>query len=65
MGDQMQSIYKFREADSRFITLASKIFNINNKNWSEYKLSTSYRVTDKIATFINECVLLIFFNIRY
>ena len=27
MGDQMQSIYKFREADPRFITMSEKIFN--------------------------------------
>ncbi len=52
MGDRKQSIFAFREADSRFLTLAADIYRIDMK---EARLSTSYRITDTMADFINEC----------
>jgi superfamily I DNA/RNA helicase len=57
IGDKYQCIYQFKEADYRFITLAEKIFTINNFEWKELKLSTSYRITNQMANFINHCVM--------
>lgn len=57
IGDKYQSIYKFRKADERFITFAGQIFNFNNIEFKESNLSTSYRLTDKVADFINDIVL--------
>lgn len=52
MGDQKQSIYQFNNADSRFLTMASSIYN---KEWKLGNLITSYRLTDQMAKFINNC----------
>lgn len=58
MGDQMQSIYKFREADSRFITYSSKLFNKFNKyEWVDTTLSETFRCTIPMVDFINNCML--------
>lgn len=57
IGDKYQCIYQFKEADYRFITLAEKIFTMNNLEWKELKLSTSYRITNQMANFINHCVM--------
>nr|QBK89328.1 MAG: UvrD/REP helicase [Mimivirus LCMiAC02] len=57
VGDKFQSIYAFNKADARFITYASKLFNYNNISFKETKLSTSFRVTNEMAEFINKCML--------
>jgi len=57
IGDKYQCIYQFKDADYRFITLAEKIFTMNNLEWKELKLSTSYRITNQMANFINHCVM--------
>lgn len=58
MGDQMQSIYKFREADSRFITFSNQIFNKFNKfKWVNCTLSETFRCTIPMVDFINECMI--------
>ena len=57
IGDKYQCIYQFKDADDRFITLADKIFTMNNLEWKELKLSTSYRITNQMANFINHCVM--------
>lgn len=57
IGDKDQSIYAFNNADQRFITMADKIFSFNPNPWTKLKLSTSYRVTNEMAQFINQCVL--------
>jgi AAA domain/UvrD-like helicase C-terminal domain len=54
MGDKFQSIYDFNGADSRFITLADKIYP--SGNWSRLNLSTSYRLTRQMAALINNCM---------
>jgi len=54
LGDQFQSIYVFNNADHRFITLADKVIT-NDYEWNRTRLSTSYRVTNQIANFINKC----------
>lgn len=56
-GDRRQSIYEFNTADSRYIVYADKLFNFNNKNSKRCNLSTSFRITNTMATFINKCVL--------
>ncbi len=58
MGDQMQSIYKFRESDARFITFSDKIFNnFNDFKWIRCNLSQTFRCTDQMVNFINECMI--------
>jgi len=58
MGDQMQSIYKFRESDCRFITFSEQIFRrFNSYSWSTSTLSRSFRCTIPMVTFINECMI--------
>lgn len=54
MGDQKQSIYAFNNADSRFLTLSTQIFN-NHHQWEKGTLSTSYRLTNQMTRFINSC----------
>lgn len=54
MGDQKQSIYAFNNADSRFLTLSTQIFN-NRYQWKKGTLSTSYRLTNQMTRFINGC----------
>jgi len=56
LGDRNQGIYDFKEADTRYLTLANKL-------WSNYTpmvscpLHTSYRLTDNMSWFINTAVL--------
>lgn len=58
MGDQLQSIYKFREADPRFITMSDKIFNgFNDLPWINCKLSESFRCNVPTVEFINNCMI--------
>ena len=58
LGDKYQSIYDFLEADPRFITHADQLFDFEEKNnWKKCYLSQSFRITDKMADFLNKCVL--------
>ncbi len=58
LGDPHQTIYTFNGADSRFLTLAPKLFSFGtNSNWVECGLSTSYRLGSKVCDFINNVVL--------
>lgn len=58
MGDKMQSIYKFRESDSRFITMGKLLFEeFNGHEWKEATLSESFRCTKPTIDFINTCVI--------
>jgi hypothetical protein len=57
IGDKYQCIYQFKQADFRFITIADKIFKPNELEWKELKLSTSFRITNQMADFINYCVM--------
>jgi superfamily I DNA/RNA helicase len=57
IGDKYQCIYQFKTADFRFITIADKIFKPNELEWKELKLSTSFRITNQMADFINHCVM--------
>jgi len=54
MGDDRQAIYNFKGSDSRFLTLADKLWN---KPMNRTKLSTSYRLTDSMSYFVNNVML--------
>jgi galactitol-specific phosphotransferase system IIB component len=53
-GDKHQGIYEFKGANTKFLTLASRVWNLNFKNLT---LSTSFRMTNQIAWFVNNCML--------
>lgn len=57
LGDQYQSIFKFNGADERFIIYGDKLFNLNINTWDLLNLSISYRITNQMADFINNCLL--------
>lgn len=54
LGDKYQGIYDFKGANTKFLTLADKIWKVNFVNLN---LSTSYRLTNQIAWFINNIML--------
>jgi UvrD/REP helicase N-terminal domain/PD-(D/E)XK nuclease superfamily len=53
-GDRKQSIYEFRGADSRYLTLADAIYP---GSWKRLQLSTTYRLTRPMAEFVNKVML--------
>lgn len=57
MGDQWQAIYKFCQADSRFLTHADQLFSrYVDGPWCRMTLTTSYRITREMAAFVNMCI---------
>lgn len=54
LGDRCQGIYDFKGANTKFLTLADKIWNTNFVNLN---LSTSYRLTNQISWFVNNIML--------
>ena len=56
-GDEQQNIFEFKGADERFLTYGHKIFTQNTNQWQELTLSTSFRVTNEIASFINKYLI--------
>jgi hypothetical protein len=54
MGDRYQSVYQFKKADPRFLTLANHIWKPDIKL---LPLQQSFRVTKPIAYFINRVLL--------
>jgi nucleoside-triphosphatase THEP1 len=54
MGDNNQAVYDFKGSDARFLTLAENIWQVPMMNTS---LTTSYRITNQIASFVNEVML--------
>jgi DNA polymerase III epsilon subunit-like protein len=52
MGDVMQKINEYNDADHRFLTLADKIFT-SSKEWKQLNLKTSYRLTNQMSRLIN------------
>jgi len=57
MGDRYQSIYAFLGSDSRFLTHADKIYKQIEGNWENASLSTTYRCSPHICSFINTGLL--------
>jgi hypothetical protein len=56
LGDSRQMIYKYKQSDARFLTLAEHLQS-NSSSWVECRLSTSYRVNSAHANFVNEVML--------
>lgn len=60
LGDERQNIFKFKNADARFLTKSEEVFgplSFISKPWKKLTLSTTYRLTYNVATFMNEHVL--------
>lgn len=57
MGDQMQTIFGYQGADSRYLTCADICFNWNGYGWKKCRLTESFRVSTECANFINRCLL--------
>ena len=59
LGDKYQGLYEFKGADTRYLTLGSQIFGqeLSPHKFKTWKLSTSYRVTNQIADFVNHVML--------
>lgn len=59
VGDKFQSIFNFNGADHRFIQYADVLFSplTGIQNWITCKLSTSYRITNQMAMFLNKVIL--------
>lgn len=54
LGDKYQGIYEFKGSDSKFLTLADKIWN---RDFDKFNLSISFRLTNQIAWFVNNIML--------
>lgn len=54
LGDKNQGIYGFKGADTRFLTLAHKIWD---REFKFETLSTSFRLTNETASFINQVMV--------
>lgn len=54
MGDVRQSIYQFNGTDSRYLEYADIFFAVNSFPWKRMHLTTSYRMTPPMATFLND-----------
>jgi hypothetical protein len=58
LGDHQQCLYQFKGADVRFLTLASKIWSTRFPgDMVECSLNTSYRITQPMASFVNQAML--------
>lgn len=61
LGDFMQGLYDFKGADTRFLTMASKIWashpGLKTNTFAHCSLQTSYRITDQMAAFVNDAML--------
>lgn len=57
-GDEQQNIFEFKGADERFLTHGHTVFSpTTNTEWKELTLSTSFRITNQIASFINRYLI--------
>ena len=61
LGDYMQGLYEFKGADIRFLTQASIIWNtlphLETNLFEHCELKTSYRITNQMASFVNNDML--------
>jgi hypothetical protein len=53
-GDIYQGIYEFKGSSYKFLTLANQIWK---KQFEQMTLSTSFRMTNQTAWFVNNCML--------
>jgi hypothetical protein len=56
LGDVHQSIYQFNNADGRYLVYSDQLFNLNSYKWKKSNLSYSFRITNEMAKFVNNCV---------
>ncbi|KAJ8128539.1 hypothetical protein O1611_g5094 [Lasiodiplodia mahajangana] len=58
LGDERQSIYRFRGADDRYLTLAPELFTaISPYPFAEILLGQSFRLSDQTVQFVNRVFL--------
>ena len=61
LGDELQCLYEFKGADSRYLTMADKIWcNFSGLRTHEFKhcsLRMSYRITNQMAKFVNQSMM--------
>ena len=57
IGDDKQAVFKFKGADSRFLTLSPRLFESDGSPLRELKLTTSFRLTNQMSQFMNEVIL--------
>lgn len=61
LGDYMQGLYEFKGADIRFLTRAHNIWKtlpyLETKYFEQCELKTSYRITNQMASFVNNDML--------
>ena len=57
LGDIHQCINHWNHADHRYIQFVDELFCFNEYDWVNCNLSTSYRITDEISSFVNNCLL--------
>jgi hypothetical protein len=64
LGDHQQCLYQFKGADSRFLTMAPRIWISTDHNSNKFtgemvecSLQTSYRITTPMADFVNQAML--------
>ena len=55
LGDCLQSIYQFHQADPRYLTMADKCLP-STREWIRCNLTTSYRCTKPMCEFVNLCL---------
>ena len=56
-GDHLQGVYQFKGADKRFLTLGDQLFDTQpSKPFEFFEMNTSYRLTNPMGWFINECI---------
>lgn len=54
IGDEYQNIYAYAGSDSRYLTMADKVFaRYTDRSWRRHKISISYRLNNQTASFIN------------
>jgi hypothetical protein len=61
LGDYKQGLYEFKGADTRFLTMSDKIWELHpqliNKEFVRCTLKMSYRITKHMASFVNHVML--------
>jgi len=61
LGDYMQGLYEFKGADIRFLTMADQIWSyfsqLSAPNFIKCSLKMSYRITNQMASFVNDVML--------
>jgi superfamily I DNA/RNA helicase len=55
LGDRYQGIYEFKNADTRFLTLGNQLYG--DRIFKTLSLQESFRLTNKMAWFVNNVML--------